>query len=72
MNPKIQQKSAMKSSQEQGSELVMTGPGTQAKGTQSGRKLPRTPDEYAELNKKICDAESSWNADNDMVPGTTG
>ena len=34
-----------------------------------GRKLPRTPAEYAELSRNACVAESSQSATDDIAPG---
>ena len=47
----------------------MAGQKTPAKGARSGRKLPRTPDEYAELNMKTCAAASSQSANNNTASG---
>ena len=49
----------------------MAGAKPKAKGVSSGRKLPRTPDEYADLNRKICAATSSQCANNDTASGIT-
>ena len=72
MYPKIEQKSELKSSQSLGSsQLVMISPRTRAKDTHSNRKLPRTPDEYAELRRKTCNAEPSRRVNSDMALRTT-
>ena len=71
MDPEIKKKSQMKSQQAQGSQLVKAGPTTRVKGACIGRKLPRTPDEYAGLKRKIRVAESSQRVNNSGTPSAT-
>ena len=67
IKPTSQEK--MGASQTQGSELGMTGPLTPVKVACIGRKLPRTPDEYAEMKRKACAAKSPRRLNNDMATG---
>ena len=71
IEPKTQQESETGKTQQQGSQLGMTGPTKRVKGACIGRKLPRTPDEYAELNRKADAVESTLRADKDMVQCVT-
>ena len=70
MDPESEdQKPPMMSFQEQGSQLVTTSHKTRVKGTCTGRKLPRTPEEYVELKKKTRTVETSQNVKNGMASG---
>ena len=71
MDPEIKPKSGMHSSQIGGLQLVMASPRTRARGVRIGRKLPRTPAEYAELNRKTGAAEFPQSANRGMAPSRT-
>ena len=61
MDHKIKSKLGIGSSRIQGSRLVLTGPSTRAGCIQGRRRLPRTPDEYAKLNRTTCPVGSPQN-----------
>ena len=63
MDHKIKSKRGIGSSQIQGSRLVVTGPSTRAGCVQGPRRLPRTPDEYAKLNRTTCPVGSPQKKD---------
>ena len=69
MDPTIHQISSMGPSGELGLQLTMS-PGTRAKDVGGSRKLPRTPDEYAKLDKKNWTAELSQSTGNVIHPVT--
>ena len=68
MDPDSQHKSATESSQGQRSQLILSGPRTRVEGTCIGRKLPKSPNEYAEQNRNTCAAEFPDIINCDMAP----
>ena len=49
----------------------MAGPTARFKGACIGRKLPRTPFEYAELKRTARAVEFSWGVNNDVAPAAS-